>query len=215
MAEVVSSVRWVVFDVGETLVDETRSWTRLAHEVGITPFSLMGVLGALIERGEDHRQVWRVLGVSDRIAVPAIQDGDLYPDALACVRAVRAGGLGLGFAGNQPAAAHEQVQALGLEPDFIASSARWGVEKPSPEFFSRIVDACDARAGEILYVGDRLDNDILPARAAGLRTAFIRRGPWGYIHAERPEAAVADIRLDSLDELTRMLAERPRVREVT
>lgn len=60
--------------------------------------------------------------------------------------------------------------------------------------------ACDA--GEVLYVGDRLDNDIMPAAAAGLRTALIRRGPWGIIQEDDPEAdRVLTMRIDSLAEL--------------
>nr|WP_307334316.1 HAD hydrolase-like protein [Microbacterium sp. SORGH_AS_1204] len=43
-------------------------------------------------------------------------------------------------------------------------------------------------------VGDRLDNDVISARHAGMRTAFIRRGPWGIIHSRRPEASLADHR---------------------
>lgn len=53
-----TDVRAVVFDVGETLVDETAQWTRAARTASVTPFALMGVLGALIERGEDHRAAW-------------------------------------------------------------------------------------------------------------------------------------------------------------
>jgi len=45
------AVEAVVFDVGETLVDETQMWTRAAQNGGVTPFTLMGVLGALIARG--------------------------------------------------------------------------------------------------------------------------------------------------------------------
>lgn len=41
-----------------------------------------------------------------------------------------------------------------------------------------MTDTAGVGAGAILYVGDRLDNDILLARDAGMRTAFIRRGPW-------------------------------------
>ncbi|BBY60978.1 HAD hydrolase-like protein [Mycolicibacterium sarraceniae] len=52
-----------------------------------------------------------------------------------------------------------------------------------------------------IHVGDRLDNDILPARAIGMRTVFIRRGPWGHIHALKDEVALADLRVNSLQEL--------------
>jgi FMN phosphatase YigB (HAD superfamily) len=65
-----------------------------------------------------------------------------------------------------------------------------------------MVDTVQLDAGQILYVGDRLDNDILPARKAGMRTAFVRRGPWGYLHAQRPEVELADMRIECLAELT-------------
>lgn len=52
----------MVFDVGETLVDESRMWTELAQRVGVTPLTLGGVLGALIATGRDHHDLWDVLG---------------------------------------------------------------------------------------------------------------------------------------------------------
>jgi FMN phosphatase YigB (HAD superfamily) len=62
-------------------------------------------------------------------------------------------------------------------------------------------------ADEILYVGDRLDNDIRPAAAAGLRTALIRRGPWAVIQQHDPDTAtIPSMRLDSLAELPGLLA---------
>jgi FMN phosphatase YigB (HAD superfamily) len=198
-----AGIRGVVFDVGETLVDETRAWTRHARSAGVTPFALMGVLGALIERGEDHRGVWNVLDVSAPSSFPQIEEIDLYADALPCLQAAQAAGLVVGIAGNQPAGAEAQLRAAGFEADFIASSANWGVSKPSAEFFLRVIRASNLDAEAILYVGDRLDNDVLPAREAGMRTAFIRRGPWGYIHAQRPEVELADVCLCSLAELTR------------
>jgi FMN phosphatase YigB (HAD superfamily) len=56
-------------------------------------------------------------------------------------------------------------------------------------------------ANEVAYVGDRLDNDVLPAKQAGLLSVFIVRGPWGHIHARQPEAAQADLTIHALDEL--------------
>jgi FMN phosphatase YigB (HAD superfamily) len=107
----------------------------------------------------------------------------------------------VGVAGNQPAGIEQMLRSTGLEADFVASSALWGVAKPDPAFFTRLISEAGVPAECILYVGDRLDNDVLPARAAGMRTAFIRRGPWGYLHSLRGEAALADLRLDSLSAL--------------
>jgi FMN phosphatase YigB (HAD superfamily) len=62
---------------------------------------------------------------------------------------------------------------------------------------------------EIAYVGDRLDNDIRPALAAGMLTVLVRRGPWGHIHGANPDAAQAQVRIDSLDELPERLTVKP------
>jgi FMN phosphatase YigB (HAD superfamily) len=85
--------------------------------------------------------------------------------------------------------------------DFVASSERWNVKKPATAFFQKIIDELRLAASSIAYVGDRLDNDILPARNAGMITVFIRRGPWGFLHARRPEVAQAHLRIEHLGEL--------------
>ncbi|NLU84867.1 HAD family hydrolase [Rhodococcus sp. HNM0569] len=198
-------LRCVVFDVGETLVDETRLWAELARRAGVTPFTLTAVLGSLIARGEDHRQIWDILGCERPDTTVVVERDDLYPDALECLAAVRTAGLTVGIAGNQPEGAEDQLLALGFTADFLASSTRWGVAKPSVEFFERVLVSAHCPAPAVLYVGDRLDNDVLPARAVGMRTALLRRGPWGYLHSRAPEAHLADLRLDSLTQLSRLV----------
>jgi HAD superfamily hydrolase (TIGR01509 family) len=171
------ALTWVVFDVGETLVDETGMWERAADAAGMPRFTLMGVLGGLAARGEHHDRVWDIL----RVQHPASSctESDFYPDALPCLQALRGTGLSVGAVGNTP----RETEAL-LAPyvDLVGSSARWGVEKPSPEFYARLVAECGVEPARIAYVGDRVDNDVLPALAAGLVAVHIRRGPWGLLH---------------------------------
>ena len=57
------ALKAVVFDVGETLADETRIWQRIADEVGVPRFTLSGVIGGLAARGESHKRVYELLGV--------------------------------------------------------------------------------------------------------------------------------------------------------
>ena len=106
----------------------------------------------------------------------------------------------VGFAGNQPAGAETALAGLVADGDLVATSADWGVAKPDPAFFARIVAELGLPGGEIAYVGDRVDNDILPAAAAGLFTVHLRRGPWGIIQAAWPEAKQADVTASNLDE---------------
>jgi hypothetical protein len=143
----------VVFDIGETLVDETRAWSLEAQRSGVTSLTLFAALGALIERGEDHREVWALLGKQPPSAPIMLEVTDFYPDALPCVRAAIAAGLRVGLAGNQPESTEQALRDLGLSVDLIASSARWGVEKPDVAFFRRIADEMNVAPGRIVYVG--------------------------------------------------------------
>ena len=128
------------------------------------------------------------------------------PDARACLADLRARGLKVLIAGNQPKEAESALRALDLPADFIASSAGWGVSKPDPRFFQNVVEAAGVPAADIAYVGDRVDNDVIPSRAAGMTAVFLRRGPWGWMHEERAEIAQAHLRLRTLDGLGERLA---------
>lgn len=98
---------------------------------------------------------------------------------------------------------------MGLSADFVATSGTWGVTKPDLEFFRRLAHEAGVVPQQIAYVGDRLDNDALPAKQAGMVGIFIRRGPWGFIHATWPEVKRADATIDSLDELPQLLRRAP------
>jgi len=201
-----------VFDVGETLVDETRYWGDWADRAGVPRLTFFAVLGGVIERGEDHRRVFELVRPEfdvDRAlgegGANGFRPADLYDDALPCIERLRAGGYLVGLAGNQTEETARTLQDLGVPADFVGSSAEWGVWKPSPLFFARVAEEAGREPAEIAYVGDRVDNDVVPAATSGMVAVFIRRGPWALLHAHRPEASVARLTIDSLDELPEAL----------
>ena len=129
-------------------------------------------------------------------------DEDLYPDVRPALARLRDARLWVGIAGNQTARAGGILRDLGLPADLVATSDDWGVAKPDPGFFRKMIEVSPVGPGETLYVGDRLDNDIIPAARAGLRTALINRGPWAVIWRDDPAASqVPTLRIDSLAEL--------------
>ena len=190
--------RWVALDVGETLIDETRVWSVWADELGIPRLTFMAALGAVIARGGDHRDVFRVFQVDDwpmRLAsIESIYGGftadDLYPDALRAIERLRAEGYRIAVVANQPAVRSAELHAAGVEADVMAMSEELGVAKPDPAFFARVAELTGAAPSEIAYVGDRVDNDVLPSVAAGMRAIWIRRGPWGVIGTLPPGTRV-------------------------
>ncbi|WP_460015735.1 HAD family hydrolase, partial [Mycobacterium avium] len=114
-------------------------------------------------------------------------EDDLYPDVRPTLSALRTAGFWVGIAGNQTARAGGLLRALDLPTDFIATSDDWGVEKPDVMFFETLIEAAPTDdPSQIVYVGDRIDNDLRPAKAAGLKTIFVQRGPWGWIFRDSP-----------------------------
>jgi FMN phosphatase YigB (HAD superfamily) len=182
----------VVFDVGETLADESRNYERVADACSVPRFTLMALIGVAIARGESHRTAYDRLGITPPRG--AFFHDELYPDAEPCLRRLRERGFLVGAVGNMAVEHEEFVRA---HVDFVSSSDRWRVEKPSAGFFERVLAEVGRPAGEVAYVGDRVDNDVLPALAAGMVAVHLRRGPWGYVH-EPPAEAIA---VRSLDEL--------------
>jgi N-acetyl-D-muramate 6-phosphate phosphatase len=208
----------VVFDVGETLLDDTREWGAWADWIGVPRHTFSAVLGAVTASGRNNAETFQFFRPGFDVARERqlrdeaglgeqIDNADLYPDVRPCLAALKDQGLWLGVAGNQTLKTAQLLRALGLPVDEIATSGEWGVAKPAAGFFERVVSMAGVPADQIVYVGDHRDNDIIPAQTAGLRTALIRRGPWGYLWANDPVVVQsADWIIDSLAELPQLLA---------
>jgi HAD superfamily hydrolase (TIGR01549 family) len=182
--------RWVVLDVGETIIDETRVWSIWADMLGISRLTFMAGFGSVLARGGEHRDVFELFNVADwRTAWPeheaiygGFQADDLYPDAIPAMDALRARGYRVAVIGNQPTSRTAELRQIGIEAEIIAMSAEMGAAKPSPQFFEQVLELIGSpRPSSVAYVGDRVDNDVLPAVMAGMRAVWIRRGPWGFI----------------------------------
>jgi FMN phosphatase YigB (HAD superfamily) len=200
------SITAIFFDVGETLVDETRYWGLWADYLGIPRLTFFAALGAVIERGLHHREVFKIFDRDFDLEkanearrrqghVYDFLPSDLYLDARDCLQELKASGYKIGIAGNQPEECEAALRHVGIEADWVASSSKWRVEKPSLLFFERLIQETRLPAASIAYVGDRHDNDIEPASRAGLVPIFIKRGPWAYVRdSSDSRSACAQIR---------------------
>jgi len=209
--------RWVVLDVGETLIDETRIFRTWAEVLEIPQFTLMAVLGGSIsheERPEDWRHFFELLQRPEwKARQPEVEERfggfsaeDLYPDALRSLGALKAAGYRLAITANQPARRHDELRAIGVDVEVMAMSEKMEVSKPDPAFFARTLELIGSPdAADVAYVGDRVDNDVRPSNAAGMRAVWIRRGPWGHLHEDRDGDAHLVVR--SLDELVDRIGE--------
>ncbi|MFV0135781.1 HAD family hydrolase [Streptomyces sp. HMX87] len=207
-------IRAVVFDVGECLVDETREYGTWADWLGVPRHTFHAMFGAVVAQGRDYRETFQefrpgfdLYAEREKRAAAgqpeSFGEEDLYADVRPTLRQLRADGLWLGIAGNQTVRAGRILRELFTEDvDLIGTSDDWGASKPDPEFFKRVTDAVPFQGGQILYVGDRCDNDIRPAREAGMHTALVHRGPWATIQWNSAEAMeLPTFRVEGLAEL--------------
>ncbi|WP_337268021.1 HAD family hydrolase [Oryzifoliimicrobium ureilyticus] len=208
-------IKLIVFDVGETLVNETRHWREWAAWLGVPEFTFSAVLGGMIATGRSHREVFPLLAqISHPEAVARrsasgwtykIVAEDFYPDVAACLSDLRTAGFKIGIAGNQPAECETCISSMNIKLDLVGSSGRWGFQKPSLEFFNRITQESGLLPREICYVGDHPVNDIGPAKQEGMTAVWLRRGPWAALLRHEEAARAADFVADDLTSLTRWL----------
>lgn len=214
------AIRAVGLDVGETLIRDDRDWDTWADWLKVPRHTLSALVGAVVVAGRENSDALRLArpGVdvaAERAAREAagvgvrLAEEDLYEDVRPVLTALRAAGIRVVVAGNQPARIGELLRGLDLPADAVATSGEWGVAKPDPAFYRRVVEAAGCRPEEVVYVGDHPVNDVFPVRAAGLRSAHLRRGPWGHWWADDPEVrAAADWSIDGLAELLDIAAGR-------
>src|ERR1041384_8049180 len=104
--------RAVFFDVGETLIDETREYGTWADWLGVPRHTFSAMFGAVIARGEDYRQVFEHFRPGFNLAEERqrrldaalgefFNARDLYSDVRPCFERLKAADLVVGIAGNQ------------------------------------------------------------------------------------------------------------------
>ncbi|MEU1203519.1 HAD family hydrolase [Streptomyces sp. NPDC005813] len=213
-------IRAVVFDVGECLVDESTEYGTWSDWIGVPRHTFHAMFGAVIAQGRDYRDVFQEFKPGFDLSeererrakagqAETFGESDLYPDVRPALAQLRADGLWLGIAGNQTVRAGRILRELfASEVDLIGTSDDWGVSKPDRRFFDQVARAVPFGVEEILYVGDRVDNDLRPAVAAGMPTALVRRGPWGTIQWASEEAEkLPTFRIESLIQLSPLIAQ--------
>jgi len=102
----------------------------------------------------------------------------LHTDVVPTLTTLRDTGYRLGVIANQPSQVRAAMERDGLVPFFEVwgVSGDLGLHKPDPALFHRTLELAGVEGGRSVMVGDRLDYDMRPARAAGMHTVWLLRG---------------------------------------
>ena len=201
----IQAIRWIFFDIGSTLVDEEEAYKHRIRDmiegtsVTFEQFSEKRVQYAK----EGYNGDQKAIEFFDLNKTPWHSEDEVpFDDCEETLRTLCDKGYQLGIIANQNPGARDRLDAWGLGRYFsvIASSAELGISKPDKEIFRLALAMADCRPENAVMVGDRLDNDIRPAKELGMKTVQIRKGLAIYMKPSC-EAEVPDFTVDSLSEI--------------
>ena len=199
------AVSWIFFDVGSTLVDETEAYDHRAREMiedtDITFSAFDRKRIELAKQGFDgNSEAIKYFGLKK---TPwHSEDEKPFADAYETLEALKEQGFRLGIIANQLTGTAQRLDAWGLLKyfDVVAASAELGVAKPDKLIFEKALALAGCQPHNSVMVGDRLDNDIIPAKAFGMKTVWIRKGLAIYQPTDLGKN-VADWIIDTLSDL--------------
>ena len=202
-------IRWIFFDIGSTLADEEEAYRNRIRDM---------IRGSSVtfEQFWEKRVAYAKAGYNgDQAAIAYFglsktpwhsEDETPFPDAAPVLEALKRRGFRLGVIANQAPGSRERLAKWDLLQyfDVIVASAEAGVDKPDPAIFRMALEQAACRPENAIMVGDRLDNDIRPAKALGMTTVRMKKGLAIYMKPAC-EAEVPDYTVDSLSEMQSIL----------
>ena len=209
-------IKVIFFDVGYTLVNEDQVWEQRckeqcmeadAQKLGLSPSQIMAdILEATLSFKPQFRSVIEKYHLSKMVPY-RYELETLYPEVKEVLNEL-ASKYKLGIIANQKAGLKERLAELGIaeffEPELIISSGDLGVLKPDSKIFEEAIKRSALSSCELMMIGDRIDNDVRPAKLLGMKTIWIKRGLAAGQVAPSKEYQ-ADFIVESLDEIPSIL----------
>lgn len=175
-----NNIDCIFFDLGSTLIDETLAYEHRFRD-GITDTNIFfeQVYSKAVEfyrqgkKGDLEAFKYYNLPKTEWHS----EDEILYP-ATVKVLEVLSQSYKLGVIANQNFGTKERLEKFGIMKYFnlVISSAEEGIAKPDPKIFDIAVCRANTYADRCVMIGDRLDNDIIPAKNLGFKTVWVRQG---------------------------------------
>lgn len=198
-------IEWLFFDVGSTLVDESRANEhRILDAVAGTDISYEQVYAQAVRLAEQN-----IAHPLKHLGLPLTpwhsEDERVYPQAGECLAGLHRK-YKIGIIANQAPGTAARMEQYGLSQylDLIIASAEEGLEKPNLAIFELALKRTGCLPEHAAMIGDRLDNDIIPAKRSGMKTIWMRQGFGGMGHPPTEKDA-PDCSVNSLDELLELL----------
>ena len=114
-----------------------------------------------------------------------------YPHAYECIKAMKDAGLKIGILSDFPPEQKGDIWGIRDLCDVCIGSEESGALKPSIYPFGILERKLGVPADKILYVGNSVKYDVLGAKGAGMKTAYILKGFKKLFNIKLPEADIS------------------------
>ena len=200
--------KWIFFDIGSTLVDESVAYrNRIKRTIANTEISYDEFYQRMVEISKYNQNAYnKVLEEYGLKKAPwNSEDEFVYPEAENCLSELSKH-YKIGIIANQELGSEQRLEKLGLLKyiDLVIASAEEGVAKPDLRIFQIALDRANCKPEEAIMVGDRIDNDIVPANKIGMKTVWIKQG-FGGLSEPKEAIEQSDCIINNLNELLNLL----------
>lgn len=200
-----TSVKWLFFDIGSTLVNESLCYEERYKELtACTTVSYNEIREKVISYSRLNLKGDHEVAKEYGIPLPKWHKEleKLYPDTKSVLESLKSKGYHLGVIANQSLGTKARLEKYGILSffDIVIASAEEGVSKPDYRIFELALKRAACSPCEAVMIGDRLDNDIAPAKALGIKTVWVKQGLGQYYIVQSAEEK-PDTTINTLQEL--------------
>ena len=201
-------IKWLFFDIGSTLIDEGAAYkcrmNEMATAAGVSFETVYETaMGFYRQNRKGDLETAKLLGI--QLPKWYSEEERLYPDAAECLRTLH-DRYRIGIIANQIPGTKERLAKHGILQyiDLVIASAEEGVAKPDKRIFEIALERSGCRPENAIMIGDRIDNDIVPAKQLGMKTIRIKQG-FGQYWSTTSEVEEPDMTIDHLADLSGIL----------
>ena len=202
------NITWLFFDVGSTLIDEQFAYKHRLQDIAeAANTTYQKVYDTAMEFYKENKkgdlETAKQFGVS--LSKWHTEDEILYPDAAQCLKNL-CRKYKIGIIANQELGTKDRLQQQGILQyiDLVIASAEEDVAKPDEKIFKIALERAACKSDNAIMIGDRIDNDIIPAKNLGFHTIWIKQGFGQYWNITK-EDETPDCIVQNLTELCDIL----------
>ena len=203
-----TNITCLFFDVGSTLIDEQFAYKHRLQDIAeAANTTYQKVYDTAMEFYKQNKKGDLETAKQFGVSLPKwyTEDEILYPDVASCLK-ILSQKYKIGIIANQELGTKNRLQQQGILQyiDLVIASAEEGVAKPDEKIFKIALERAACKSGNAIMIGDRIDNDIIPAKNLGFHTIWIKQGFCQYWNITK-EGETPDCIVQNLTELCDIL----------